>query len=117
MFARHAAVPGLLSISLALTGCVLPPAVTMAAVAVDFGSLFATGKTATDHAVSHAVKEDCRVWRGIRKASIHAVCLDDDELLIAQTEGAKAAALAAARRERQLLALRLELQARGDEPN
>lgn len=115
MFARHAAVLGLLPIVLGLNGCVLPPAATIASVAVDFGSLFTTGKTVTDYAISHVAKEDCRVWRGIRNASIDAVCLDDDELLIAEAEGAKAAALAADRRERDLLALRLERESLEDE--
>ena len=69
MLARHAAVIGLLSISHGLSGCVLPPAVSAASMSVDFGSLFATGKSAWDHAISYVVKEDCRFGAGSRRAT------------------------------------------------
>ena len=105
MFARKAAVVGLVSIVLGLTGCVLPPAVTVASLAVDVGSMFATGKTAGDHAISYVMAEDCRIWRGVVEANIDAVCLEGEEIMFAEAEHAKDADLAASKTERDLLRL------------
>ena len=84
-----------LAAAMGLGGCVLPPAVTVASFVADAGSLFATGKTTTDHAISYVAKEDCRVWRGVAKASIDAVCLNGEETMAAEAGRAKPTALAA----------------------
>jgi hypothetical protein len=57
---RLLAVLGLLT---ALAGCILPPALTIASYAADGISLVVTGKTVTDHVLSAAADEDCRMWR------------------------------------------------------
>ena len=93
-----------LAAAMGLGGCVLPPAVTVASFVADAGSLFATGKTTTDHAISYVAKEDCRVWRGVAKASIDAVCLNGEETMAAEAGRAKPTALAAGGKERVLLA-------------
>lgn len=51
----------LATLALPLAGCVLPPAVGIASMAIDAGSFAATGKTATDHAISGIAGQDCRV--------------------------------------------------------
>ena len=102
MLVRKAAAVGLLSIAFGLSGCVLPPAVTVASFAVDVGSLFATGKTAGDHAISYVVEEDCRIWRGVVEADIDAVCLKGEEIMLAKAEHAKDAGLSASKTEQDL---------------
>lgn len=47
---------------LALSGCVaIPPAITLASLGLDLGSFALTGKTASDHLLSAAAGEDCRL--------------------------------------------------------
>ncbi len=48
-------------LALPLAGCVLPPALSIASLALDAGSFAATGKSATDHVLSGIVGEDCRM--------------------------------------------------------
>lgn len=50
----------------ALVGCGLPPAVTLLSYALDGISLFSSGKTVGDHAISVAAKQDCAVWRLVK---------------------------------------------------
>lgn len=46
----------------AQAGCLaIPPAITIASLAVDVGSFAATGKTASDHVLSAVAGEDCRM--------------------------------------------------------
>ena len=72
---------------LVLTGCGLPPAITIVSYALDGMSLFSTGKTVSDHALSVAMKQDCKVWRVVNEQS---VCRDllpgEKNSLIAQVE-------------------------------
>lgn len=46
-----------------LTGCGIPPAITIASYALDGGLLLATGKTTKDHALSAAMQQDCNLFR------------------------------------------------------
>jgi hypothetical protein len=47
-----------------LAGCgVVPPMVSVISYAIDGVSLFATGKSVTDHALSAAAERDCALWR------------------------------------------------------
>ena len=58
--------------ALGVSGCALPPMVTMASVAADVFSYGETGKSVTDHGISLVMKQDCallRVFQG-------AVCSD-----------------------------------------
>lgn len=74
-------------IPLVLTGCGLPPAITLISYALDGVSLFSTGKTVGDHALSVAMNQDCKVWRVVNDQS---VCRDllpgESNALIAQAE-------------------------------
>lgn len=55
----------LAAVSLPLSGCFLPPLVSIAAVAFDAGSFAATGKTAKDHGISFVAQEDCALLRAL----------------------------------------------------
>lgn len=49
------------ALSLLLSGCGLPPAITIASYAADGVSYLTTGKTVTDHGISAATGQDCAV--------------------------------------------------------
>lgn len=46
-------------VGMALSGCVLPPAIAIATLVLDVGSFAVSGKTATDHGISLLAQEDC----------------------------------------------------------
>ncbi|HKX08072.1 MAG TPA: hypothetical protein VJN67_07755 [Stellaceae bacterium] len=60
----------LIALASGATGCVLPPALTIASFAADGLSLATSGKTITDHAISLLAHRDCRLWRLIEGKSI-----------------------------------------------
>ena len=61
--------------ALVLSGCALPPVVTVASFALDFASYGATGKTVTDHGISAVLQRDCALLRSLDEGE---VCRDDD---------------------------------------
>ena len=74
-------IPGLpLLLPVFLTGCVAPPALTAASLAVDVVSYVVTGKSPTDHAVSAMVHEDCALLRPVKGEPL---CDPDGEVLVA----------------------------------
>ena len=58
-----------------LSGCALPPAITVASLAFDFASYSATGKTVTDHGLSLVLQRDCALLRGLERGE---VCVEAD---------------------------------------
>ena len=48
-------------LAIPLAGCALPPAVTIASLALDAGSYVVSGKTMTDHGLSIVAQKDCRL--------------------------------------------------------
>ncbi|MEM7172273.1 MAG: hypothetical protein AAF530_19045 [Pseudomonadota bacterium] len=46
-----------------VSGCVLPPAISVATLALDVGSFAVSGKTMTDHGISLVAQEDCALTR------------------------------------------------------
>jgi hypothetical protein len=62
-----------------LTGCALPPPVTVASFVADAVSYVATGKSPTDHAISAVAREDCALLRVVRG---EAICDPNGELLV-----------------------------------
>ena len=56
-----------------LSGCGLPPAITVASLAFDFASYGATGKTVTDHGISMVLQQDCALLRGLQSE----VCVEE----------------------------------------
>ena len=59
-----------LAAALALSGCGLPPAITIVSYALDGLSLLSTGKSVGDHALSAAANRDCAVWRLVKDGEI-----------------------------------------------
>lgn len=60
---------------LLLGGCALPVPIQIASWALDGASLFATGKSVTDHGLSAVAQEDCAMWR---VATTGEVCIDGE---------------------------------------
>ena len=72
-------IPGpALLLALFLTGCGLPPAVSVVSSLIDVVSYVATGKSPTDHAISAVIHEDCALLRVVKD---EAVCDPDGEVL------------------------------------
>ena len=51
------------AVCLPLSGCFVPPVVSLAALVFDAGSFATTGKTAKDHGISLIAQEDCALLR------------------------------------------------------
>ena len=60
-----------------LSGCVLPPAITLASIAADFASYSETGKTVSDHGLSFVMQKDCAMLRVLDNEK--PVCVEEDE--------------------------------------
>ena len=54
---------GVASVAGMLSGCAVPPAVTVASLALDLASYVETGKTVTDHGISFILQMDCGLLR------------------------------------------------------
>lgn len=61
--------------ALPLAGCALPPALSIASLALDVGSYAATGKSASDHVLSGVVGEDCRMLGALEGE----ICRDEQD--------------------------------------
>jgi hypothetical protein len=72
------------TLALSLTGCALPPAISIASLAVDAVSYMITEKTVTDHALSQLAQQDCAL---LRTLSGDPVCIDADMTGIAVASG------------------------------
>ena len=51
--------------AVALSGCGIPPIISVASLALDFASYGATGKTVADHGLSAVLQKDCALLRGL----------------------------------------------------
>lgn len=51
--------------AVALSGCAIPPIISVASLAFDFASYGATGKTVADHGLSAVLRKDCSLLRGL----------------------------------------------------
>ncbi len=69
-------IPVVLS-SVLLSGCFLPPQLTLASWALDGLSVMFTKKSITDHGISAVAQKDCALWRGFTEG---AVCRSDDSI-------------------------------------
>ncbi len=54
---------GVASVAGVLSGCALPPVVSVASLALDFASYVETGKTVMDHGISFVLQMDCGLLR------------------------------------------------------
>ncbi len=57
-----------------LSGCALPPAITIASLMLDVASYASTGKTVADHGISMVFQKDCALLRGLGGE----ICLEAD---------------------------------------
>ncbi len=57
-----------------LSGCAVPPAVTVLSLFADVVSYAETGKTVTDHGISFVLKKDCALLRGFKGD----ICIEPD---------------------------------------
>ena len=64
----------LAALTILLSGCALPPAITIASLVVDAASYASTGKTVADHGISMVVQKDCALLRILEGE----VCLEPD---------------------------------------
>ena len=64
----------LAALTAVLSGCALPPAITLASLAADVVSYASTGKSITDHGISIVLQRDCAILRGFQGE----FCLEPD---------------------------------------
>ena len=55
----------LAAVAVSLSGCGIPPIISVASLALDFASYGSTGKTVTDHGLSMVLQQDCALLRGL----------------------------------------------------
>jgi hypothetical protein len=60
--------------AIVLSGCAVPPAVTVLSLFADVVSYAETGKTITDHGISLVLKKDCALLRGFKGD----ICIEPD---------------------------------------
>ncbi|MBT3401624.1 MAG: hypothetical protein HN420_16735 [Rhodospirillaceae bacterium] len=82
---------GPLVLPLLLTGCFIPPAVTIASLAADGISLAASGKSVKDHALSEISGEDCAMWRVMKSEDICLVEVGASETVLVAYKGPETA--------------------------
>ena len=61
----------------ALSGCALPPIITVVSIAADFASYGETGKTVSDNALSLVTRKDCAMFRAVDNKPI---CVENVEV-------------------------------------
>ncbi|MHA1153622.1 MAG: hypothetical protein ACTSQ7_13340 [Alphaproteobacteria bacterium] len=64
----------LAALATVLSGCGLPPAVTVVSLVADVFSYAATGKSVTDHGISIVLQKDCALLRGFEGD----ICIEPD---------------------------------------
>ncbi len=77
----------------ALSGCILPPAISIASNGIDGLSYLTSGKSMSDHAISEATGEDCALFRVLTDDS---VCRSNERTQRGQSVDDHAVMLAAA---------------------
>ena len=53
------------AVAVSLSGCGLPPIISVASLVLDFASYGSTGKTVKDHGLSAVLQKDCALLRGL----------------------------------------------------
>ncbi len=75
----------LTALTVLLSGCALPPAITIASLVADVASYASTGKTVTDHGISLVLGQDCALLRGLEGE----ICLEPDPARTAREREAR----------------------------
>ncbi len=68
------------ALTVMLSGCALPPALTLASLVADLASYASTGKSVTDHGISLVLQRDCALLRGLGGE----ICVEPDPLQTAK---------------------------------
>jgi hypothetical protein len=68
-----------------LSGCAVPPAITIASLVADVASYASTGKTVTDHGISLVLGQDCALLRGLEGE----ICVEPDPARTAREREAR----------------------------
>jgi len=68
-----------------LSGCAVPPAITIASLVADVATYASTGKTVTDHGISLVLGRDCALLRGLEGK----ICLEPDPARTAREREAR----------------------------
>ncbi|MFQ6017028.1 MAG: hypothetical protein ACE5KF_02435 [Kiloniellaceae bacterium] len=74
------------AVAIPLSGCALPPAVSIASVAIDVASYAASGKSVTDHGISLVLQRDCALLRVLEGRICRDGTADDTETALAALE-------------------------------
>ncbi len=64
----------LAALTTVLSGCALPPAITVASLVADAVSYASTGKSVADHGISLVLQKDCALLRGFAGE----ICIEPD---------------------------------------
>ena len=75
----------LAALTVVLSGCALPPAITIASLVADVASYASTGKTVADHGISLVLRKDCALLRGLEGE----ICLEPDPARTAREREAR----------------------------
>ena len=75
----------LAALTVVLSGCALPPAITIASLVADVASYAATGKSVTDHGISLVLRKDCALLRGLEGE----ICVEPDPARTAREREAR----------------------------
>ncbi len=75
----------LAALATVLSGCAVPPAITIASLVADVASYASTGKTVTDHGISLVVGQDCALLRGLEGE----ICVEPDPARTAREREAR----------------------------
>ena len=73
------------ALTVVLSGCAVPPAITIASLVADVASYASTGKTVTDHGISLVVGQDCALLRGLEGE----ICVEPDPARTAREREAR----------------------------
>ncbi len=75
----------LAALTAVLSGCAVPPAITIASLVADVASSASTGKTVADHGISLVVGQDCALLRGLEGE----ICVEPDPARTARERQAR----------------------------
>ena len=64
--------------AVALSGCAVPAAVSIASYAADGASLVSTGRSVSDHGISILLQQDCALFRFVRGRAVCKPMAKDD---------------------------------------
>ena len=70
-------------VALSLSGCAMPPAISVASLVLDGISYVATEKSVNDHVLSEVTQSNCAMWRVVKGEFVCRDYADDEQGLLA----------------------------------